>query len=96
LLPKVGGQEVLQALRNDPFTASIPVVSSLPQKNAAKLLKEGATAYDAKSQLELDRNGHLLLQIVKESLGDLQEPTRNLPELLTIAADHSSDRLSAA
>jgi CheY-like chemotaxis protein len=46
LLPKLGGVEVLQALRKNPVTASIPVIvlSSLPQKNEAKLIKEGAAA----------------------------------------------------
>ena len=37
LLPKLGGPEVLRALRKDPVTASIPVIvlSSLPQTNEA-------------------------------------------------------------
>jgi CheY-like chemotaxis protein len=92
LLPKLGGQEVLQALRRDPFTASIPVVvlTSLPQKNAAKLIKEGATAYFEKSQLELDPNAELLLQIVKKNLDDRQELTRVLRETRTLEADRLS------
>ncbi len=76
LLPKLGGQEVLQALRTDPVTASIPVVvlSSLPQKNAAKLMKEGATAYIEKSKLDLDHTAESLLQIVKKALDGCHEP----------------------
>jgi CheY-like chemotaxis protein len=89
LLPKLGGQEVLQALRRDPFTASIPVVvlSSLPQKNAAKLIKEGATAYFEKSQFELDQNAEFLLQNVKKILDDRREPTRALAEAIAPVAD---------
>lgn len=70
MLPKIGGPEVLRALRNNPATASIPVIvlSSLAQKNEARLLKEGATAYFEKSKMELDRNFGSLLQIVKNML----------------------------
>ena len=69
LLPKLGGQQVLQALRSDPV-ASIPVVvlSSLPEKNAARLIPEGATAYFEKSKLDSDQNAESLLQIVKNTL----------------------------
>jgi CheY-like chemotaxis protein len=75
LLPRLGGQEVLQALRSDPVTASIPVVvlSSLPEKNAAKLIREGATAYFEKSKLDLDQNAESLLQIVRKALDGCQE-----------------------
>jgi len=70
LLPKLGGQEVLHALRKNPLTAAIPVIvlSSLPQKNETKLMKEGATAYFEKSRLELDQHAQLLLQILKQIL----------------------------
>lgn len=69
LLPKLGGPEVLHALRKNPLTASIPVIvlSSLPQKNEAKLMKEGATAYFEKSKMELD-HAESLLHIVKITL----------------------------
>ncbi len=72
LLPKLGGPEVLQALKKNPLTLSIPVVvlSSLPQKNEAKLLKEGATAYFDKSTLGLDQHSEALIQIVKRILGE--------------------------
>ena len=70
MLPKVAGPEVLRALRNNPVTASIPVIvlSSLAQTNEAKLLQEGASAYFEKSKIELDRNAGSLLQIVKRML----------------------------
>ena len=46
LLPKLGGREVIRALRNDTPTAHIPVLvfSSLSQANELKLTDEGATA----------------------------------------------------
>jgi twitching motility two-component system response regulator PilH len=70
LLPKLGGQEVLHSLRKNPLTASIPVIvmSSLPQKNEAKLMKAGATAYIEKSKLALDQHAESLLGIVKKTL----------------------------
>jgi len=74
LLPKLGGAEVLHTLKQNPHTASIPVIvlSSLPQKNEAKLMKEGATAYFEKSKMELDQHAESLFQIVKRTL-DAQE-----------------------
>jgi CheY-like chemotaxis protein len=53
LLPKLGGREVLLALRADPSTARIPVLflSSLSQANESKLAEEGAAGYFAKSRL---------------------------------------------
>lgn len=73
LLPKLGGPEVLHALRNNPLTASIPVIvlSSLPQKNEARLVKEGATAYYEKSKMGLDRHGESLVSIVKTALDNV-------------------------
>ncbi len=70
MLPKIGGPEVLRALRNDPATASVPVIvlSSLAQTNEAKLLQEGATAYFEKSKMDLKRNAGSLLQVVKRML----------------------------
>ena len=75
LLPKLGGPEVLRALKKDLLTASIPVVvlSSLPQKNEAKLLKEGAAAYFDKSTLRLDQHPESLIQIVNRILGKQTE-----------------------
>jgi twitching motility two-component system response regulator PilH len=75
LPPKLGGPEVLRALRKDPLTASIPVVvlSSLPQTNEARLVKEGATAYVDKSTLKLDQHSESPIQIVKRILDEQTE-----------------------
>jgi CheY-like chemotaxis protein len=76
LLPKLGGLEVLQALRKSPLTASIPVIimSSLSQKNDAKLMKAGATAYIEKSKMELDQNAESLLAVVRKALDRVATP----------------------
>jgi CheY-like chemotaxis protein len=75
LLPKLGGVQVLHALRNNPLTALIPVIvlSSLPQKNEIKLKKEGATAYFEKSQLDLGQHPESLINAVKKTLDDFTE-----------------------
>jgi CheY-like chemotaxis protein len=75
LLPKLGGPQVLHALRNNPLTALVPIIvlSSLPQKNEEKLRKEGATAYFEKSKLELGGNSEPLVQIVKRTFLNLTE-----------------------
>lgn len=70
LLPSLGGPEVLRALKKDPITAQIPVIvlSSLSQKNEARLRKEGAVAYFEKSRLGLDTDSQSLIQVVTEAL----------------------------
>jgi CheY-like chemotaxis protein len=70
LLPKLSGPDVLRALRQDPTTASIPVMvlTSLPQTNEQKLLGEGATAYFAKSELMLDKGTGLFEEKVEKML----------------------------
>jgi CheY-like chemotaxis protein len=74
LLPKLGGAEVLRALKQDPLTAQIPVVvlSSLSQKNETKLIEEGATAYFEKAKLHLDTDSRALLEVVKMALPKLK------------------------
>lgn len=71
LLPKLAGLEVLKSLRQNPVTALTPVIvlSSEAQKNEAKLLKEGATAYFEKSKLCLDKNSDAFLKIVRQMIG---------------------------
>jgi CheY-like chemotaxis protein len=66
LLPKMGGEILLRSLKQDPTTASIPVivVSALPQSNAEKLKNEGAVAYIEKSKLDLTTSGDNLLRLV--------------------------------
>ena len=53
MLPKLGGREVMLALRADPPTPQIPVLvfSGLPQANEVKLKDEGAAGYFEKSRL---------------------------------------------
>jgi CheY-like chemotaxis protein len=53
LLPKLGGREVMAALRADAPTARIPVLffSGLSQANEAKLKEDGAAGYFAKTRL---------------------------------------------
>jgi|HubBroStandDraft_1064217.scaffolds.fasta_scaffold00085_45 CheY-like chemotaxis protein len=75
LLPKLGGVEVLHALRNNALTMLIPVIvlSSLSQKNENKLKEAGATAYFEKSQLGLDQHSESLINIVKRTLDGFTE-----------------------
>ena len=70
LLPKLGGPQVLQALRKNPLTSQIPVIvlSSLAQSNEQKLKEEGAVAYFEKSRLDLDNNSEALVHIVRRTL----------------------------
>ena len=53
MLPKLGGREVMHALKGDPPTARIPILFfiSLSQTNELKLTSEGAAGYFAKSRL---------------------------------------------
>jgi CheY-like chemotaxis protein len=74
LLPKLGGREVMQALRQNPSTAQVPVLvfSSLPQANEGKLKKEGAAGYFQKSRLAAKGNGEaelveLIEKLIQES-----------------------------
>ena len=54
LLPKLGGEQVLQMLKADAATAHIPVIalSGLTQSNEAKLMQAGAAGYFEKSRFE--------------------------------------------
>jgi CheY-like chemotaxis protein len=62
MLPKLSGLEVLEALKQNPLTKHIPVVvlTSLSQKNEAKLLQAGAAAYLMKSDKLLESDSSLL------------------------------------
>jgi CheY-like chemotaxis protein len=53
LLPKMSGLEVLRALKSDKSTCEIPIIvlTSLSQKNAARLEKDGAAAFIEKTDL---------------------------------------------
>jgi CheY-like chemotaxis protein len=67
LLPKMGGVDVLHALKENQSTAKIPVIalSGLPSSNEAKLRREGAVSYLQKGNLDdLD----VLLQAIDYAL----------------------------
>lgn len=67
LLPKLGGVEVLRALKQDPTTAKIPVIalSGLPLSNEAKLRSEGAVSFLEKQKLE---DSEALLRAIDSAL----------------------------
>jgi CheY-like chemotaxis protein len=71
MLPKIGGPEVLKALKTNPATMDIPVIvqTSLSQKNEERLISEGAAAYFEKSTLELDKSSDRLAATVETVLG---------------------------
>ena len=68
LVPKLDGPSVLRALKADPATAQIPVVvvTGLSQKNAEKLMHDGAAAFLEKNQLLT--NSEPLLYTIKKAL----------------------------
>jgi CheY-like chemotaxis protein len=70
LFPKMGGPEVLHALKQDSVTAHIPVIvlSSLCQQNETKLKSEGAAMYFEKSRLESDIGGGTLVAAIERLL----------------------------
>jgi CheY-like chemotaxis protein len=67
LLPKLGGVEVLLALKANRATATIPVIalSGLPMSNEARLRRDGAISYLQKSNLE---DPDVLLQAIDHAL----------------------------
>lgn len=67
LLPKMSGIDVLQQLKRDAPTAKIPVIvlTSLSQKNEAKLMQAGAAAFFEKSEA---LNGAALTQAIEKVL----------------------------
>jgi CheY-like chemotaxis protein len=72
LLPKLGGPQVLRALKYDVLTAHIPVIvlSSLPQSNESRLKKKGAAAYFDKSTLMLHQDSDAIVKIARTILLD--------------------------
>ena len=75
MLPKLSGLEVLEALKQNSQTKHIPVVvlTSLSQKNEAKLLQAGAAAYLTKSDKLLESDSSLLRLV--DMLGPKAEST---------------------
>ena len=70
MLPKVTGSDVLKALKKDPATAAIPVIvlSSLSQKNAQQLEKDGASGFIEKSDLMVSTGSTSLLAAIERIL----------------------------
>ena len=70
MLPGLDGTGVLEALKQDPSTAHIPVIvlTALSQRNEMKLKSAGAAAYIEKSSLDLESDGNALVQYVKSML----------------------------
>ena len=67
MLPLLTGPSVLRDLREDPETASIPVMvlSSLPQCNEAKLLRDAVSSYFENSGLMLDKGSDKFVEAVE-------------------------------
>ena len=70
MLPKLPGAQLLEALKQDPRTAHIPVVvlSGLPISNAAKLQAAGAAAYFEKAKLGVENGSTVLIQAIDKLL----------------------------
>jgi CheY-like chemotaxis protein len=73
LLPKMSGPDVLKALKSDPVTKAIPVVvmTGLSQKNAARLVEDGAVGFLEKGDLALDKGPEKLLTALQDILKKL-------------------------
>jgi CheY-like chemotaxis protein len=71
MLPKVTGPDVLKALKADPATAKIPVMmlTSLSQKNAAAMVKDGAARFFEKSDGMLGSGPESLVAAIGKMLG---------------------------
>jgi CheY-like chemotaxis protein len=70
MLPKMSGPDVLKALKRDPATKGIAVMvlSSLSQKNAKALEKDGAAGFFEKSDLMLGSGPSSLVAAVENIL----------------------------
>jgi CheY-like chemotaxis protein len=70
MLPKLSGQELLQSLKQDSATSSIPVIvlSSLPQCNEQKLKADGAAIYLEKSKLGTASGSSILVEAIESVL----------------------------
>jgi DNA-binding response OmpR family regulator len=70
LLPKMSGRDVLRAIRanSDIRKTPVMVLTSLPQANEDRLLKEGATAYFEKSLLTIDKESTPFVAAVEKLL----------------------------
>jgi CheY-like chemotaxis protein len=79
ILPKMSGLDVLKMLKKTKETAEIPVVvlTGLSPKNADRLHQDGAFAFLAKAELELDKGCDALIAAVADIVKRL--PTAHLP-----------------
>ena len=70
MMPKMSGPDVLKALKKDPATAAIPVMmlTSLSQKNAKQLEKDGASSFFEKSESMLTKGPDSLVAAVDRLL----------------------------
>ncbi len=70
MLPKMSGPDVLRTLKKDPVTAAIPVMmlTSLSQKNAKQLEKDGADSFFEKSDSMLGKGPDSLFAAVERLL----------------------------
>lgn len=84
IMPKMNGPEVLQHLKRNPETSSIPVivVSSLSELNRQKLIDEGAEDYLEKNGLMPARGVNLLPKMLERVIHQINRK-RGIP-LLTI------------
>lgn len=78
LLPKLSGEQLIQALKADPNTTQIPIIvlSSLPQSNEAKLRNAGAAAYLEKSKLAIEAGSTILIQAIESVLRQRSQNSR--------------------
>jgi CheY-like chemotaxis protein len=70
MLPKLSGPQVLQKLKERQETAAIPVIvlTSLSQKNEAKLKADGAAEFLEKSAIDLEKHPDRLATAVHKVL----------------------------
>jgi CheY-like chemotaxis protein len=90
ILPKLSGSEVLQALKQDPATAAVPVIvlSHLSRADEAKAKAEGAAGYFEKSKLAGGVVGEeQLIGLIKKILRE--SPRSGIPAAQTAVATHS-------
>jgi two-component system, OmpR family, alkaline phosphatase synthesis response regulator PhoP len=74
MLPKISGPDVLKALKQDPATKGIAVMmlTSLSQKNAKALEKDGAAGFFEKSDLMMGSGPASLVAAVEKILKNLK------------------------